>query len=155
MLSTKATSQIWSSTETTLPEGKTKKDFDNDSVLEIGSGWGSFAIHAVMNYECHVTTTTISDAQYNWAKKEIQDAGLSDKITLLKDDYRNLTGQYDKVVSIEMIEAVGAKYMPAYFQSIAKLLKNDGLLFLQAITIRDQHFKEANREVDFIFFYFF
>ena len=127
----------------------------NDSVLEIGSGWGSFAIHAVMNYECHVTTTTISDAQYNWAKKEIQDAGLSDKITLLKDDYRNLTGQYDKIVSIEMIEAVGFEYVPLYFQKVSSLLKSDGLFGLQGITFNDQEFDDYKRSVDFIKKYIF
>ena len=128
---------------------------NNDSVLEIGSGWGSFAIHAVMNYECHVTTTTISDAQYNWAKKEIQDAGLSDKITLLKDDYRNLTGQYDKIVSIEMIEAVGFEYVPLYFQKVSSLLKSDGLFGLQGITFNDQEFDDYKRSVDFIKKYIF
>ena len=128
---------------------------NNDSVLEIGSGWGSFAIHAVMNYDCHVTTTTISDAQYNWAKKEIQDAGLSDKITLLKDDYRNLTGQYDKIVSIEMIEAVGFEYVPLYFQKVSSLLKSDGLFGLQGITFNDQEFDDYKRSVDFIKKYIF
>ena len=128
---------------------------NNDSVLEIGSGWGSFAIHAVMNYECHVTTTTISDAQYDWAKKKIQDAGLSEKITLLKDDYRNLTGQYDKIVSIEMIEAVGFEYVPLYFQKVSSLLKSDGLFGLQGITFNDQEFDDYKRSVDFIKKYIF
>ncbi len=128
---------------------------NKDSVLEIGSGWGSFAIHAVMNYECHVTTTTISDAQYDWAKKKIQDAGLSEKITLLKDDYRNLTGQYDKIVSIEMIEAVGFEYVPLYFQKVSSLLKSDGLFGLQGITFNDQEFDDYRRSVDFIKKYIF
>ncbi|MGD9212803.1 MAG: cyclopropane-fatty-acyl-phospholipid synthase family protein, partial [Desulfobacteraceae bacterium] len=96
-----------------------------DRVIEIGSGWGGFAIYAAKNYGCHVTTTTISEAQYSEAKKRIIQAGLEDKITLLKKDYRDLTGQYDKLVSIEMIEAVGHKYMPDFFYKCGELLKED------------------------------
>jgi len=128
---------------------------NQDSVLEIGSGWGSFALHAVENYGCHVTTTTISDAQYNWAQQKIQAAGLNDKIVLLKDDYRNLTGEYDKIVSIEMIEAVGYEYVPLYFQKVSSLLKEDGLFGLQGITFNDQEFDDYKRSVDFIKKYIF
>ena len=91
---------------------------ENDSILEIGTGWGSFAIHAAKNYGCNITTTTISDAQYDYAKNKIFEEGLDDKITLLNQDYRNLTGTFDKIVSIEMIEAVGHEYVPLFFQKV-------------------------------------
>ena len=126
-----------------------------DSVLEIGTGWGSFALHAAGNYGCHVTTTTISDAQYNYARQKIEAAGLTDRITLLKEDYRNLTGQYDKVVSIEMIEAVGHEYVPLYFQKVSSLLKDDGLFGIQGITYNDQNFDVYKQSVDFIKKYIF
>jgi len=126
-----------------------------DSVLEIGTGWGSFAMHAVKNYGCKVTTTTISDAQYELAKARFQQAGLEDKITLLKDDYRNLTGQFDKIVSIEMIEAVGHQFVPTYLQKVASLLKNDGLFAMQGITYNDQNFDRYKGSVDFIKKYIF
>jgi cyclopropane-fatty-acyl-phospholipid synthase len=86
-----------------------------DRIVEIGSGWGGFAIYAASHYGCHVTTTTISDAQFEEAKLRIREAGLEEKITLLKKDYRDLTGSYDKLVSIEMIEAVGYSYLPDFF----------------------------------------
>ena len=114
---------------------------DRDSVLEIGTGWGSFAIHAAKNYGCKVTTTTISDAQYELAKERINQEGLTDRIILLKDDYRKLTGQYDKIVSIEMIEAVGHQYVPLYFQKVSSLLKKDGLFAMQGITYNDPDFE--------------
>jgi cyclopropane-fatty-acyl-phospholipid synthase len=126
-----------------------------DSVLEIGTGWGSFALHAAENYGCHVTTTTISDAQYNFVQNKIENAGLNDKITLLREDYRNLKGQYDKVVSIEMIEAVGHEYVPLYFQKVSSLLKDDGLFGLQGITYNNQNFDVYKRSVDFIKKYIF
>lgn len=126
-----------------------------DSVLEIGTGWGSFALHAAGNYSCHVTTTTISDAQYNYARQKIEAVGLTDKITLLKEDYRKLTGQYDKVVSIEMIEAVGHEYVPLYFQKVSSLLKDDGLFGIQGITYNDQNFDVYKQSVDFIKKYIF
>ena len=126
-----------------------------DSILEIGTGWGSFAIHAASHYGCCVTTTTISDAQYEVAQKKIQEAGLDDKVTLLKDDYRNLRGQFDKIVSIEMIEAVGHQFVPLYLQKVASLLKDDGLFAMQGITYNDQNFDKYKNSVDFIKKYIF
>ena len=128
---------------------------DRDSVLEIGTGWGSFAIHAVKNYGCKVTTTTISDAQYELAKERINQEGLTDRIILLKDDYRKLTGQYDKIVSIEMIEAVGHEYVPLFFKIVSSLLKEDGLFVMQGITYNDQNFEVYKNSVDFIKKYIF
>ncbi len=122
----------------------------SDHVIEIGTGWGGFALHAATNYGCQVTTTTISDAQYTEAKKRIVAAGLEDKITLLKKDYRELNGQYDKLVSIEMIEAVGYKYLPNFFATCSRLLKPAGSMLLQAITLSDQLYKDYLRSVDFI-----
>jgi cyclopropane-fatty-acyl-phospholipid synthase len=127
----------------------------NDNILEIGTGWGSFAIHAVKNYGCNITTTTISDAQYEYAKNKISEEGLTDKITLLNQDYRNLSGSYDKIVSIEMIEAVGHEYVPLFFKTVSKLLKKDGLFALQGITYNDHNFEEYKDSVDFIKKYIF
>ncbi len=121
-----------------------------DEVIEIGSGWGGFAIYAAANYGCRVTTTTISEAQYKEAQKRIQEAGLTDRITLLKNDYRDLTGKFDKLVSIEMIEAVGHEYLPGYFAQCGRLLNNNGRMVLQAITINDQSYKRYIKGVDFI-----
>ncbi|MDN6276545.1 SAM-dependent methyltransferase [Psychrobacter sp.] len=122
----------------------------DDHVIEIGTGWGGFAIYAASHYGCHVTTTTISDAQYDEAQRRVESAGLSDKITLLKQDYRELTGQYDKLVSIEMIEAVGHEYLPTFFAKCNDLLKPTGLMVLQAITFNDQNYKDYLSSVDFI-----
>ena len=122
----------------------------NDHVIEIGTGWGGFAIYAATHYGCHITTTTISDAQYNEAQQRVEAAGLSDKITLLKQDYRELTGQYDKLVSIEMIEAVGHEYLPTFFAKCNSLLKPTGLMVLQAITFNDQNYQDYIDSVDFI-----
>lgn len=121
-----------------------------DSVLEIGTGWGGFAIHAAKNYGCHVTTTTISRAQFEEAQRRVNEAGLTDRITLLQKDYRDLQGKYDKLVSIEMIEAVGDSFLPGFFRKCGELLKNNGAMLLQAITIRDQKYKQYLRGVDFI-----
>ncbi len=121
-----------------------------DHVLEIGSGWGGFAIYAAANYGCRVTTTTISAAQYLEAKKRIAAAGLEDRITLLQKDYRDLQGSYDKLVSIEMIEAVGHAYLPRFFQKCGELLKDNGRMLLQAITIRDRKYMSYVHNVDFI-----
>jgi len=126
-----------------------------DSILEIGTGWGSFAIHAARNYGCNITTTTISDAQYELAKYRIQQAGLEHKITLLKDDYRNLSGQFDKIVSIEMIEAVGHQFVPLFLKKVSSLLKKDGLFAMQGITYNDQEFDRYKGSVDFIKKYIF
>jgi len=128
---------------------------ENDHVLEIGTGWGGFAIYAARNYGCKVTTTTISQQQFDYAEQRIKDEGLEDRITLLCEDYRNLTGQYDKLVSIEMIEAVGHAYYKNYFQHCSDLLKPEGMMLLQSITIADQRYQAASKEVDFIQRYIF
>jgi cyclopropane-fatty-acyl-phospholipid synthase len=121
-----------------------------DQVVEIGTGWGGFALHAAGNYGCRVTTTTISENQHRLAAERIQAAGLADRVRLLKQDYRDLEGRYDKLVSIEMIEAVGYPYYPAFFRKCAELLKPDGVMLLQAITINDREYPRAKDEVDFI-----
>lgn len=126
-----------------------------DHVIEIGSGWGGFAIYAARNYGCHVTTTTISDAQFQEAQKRIEALGLTDKITLIQKDYRELTGKYDKLVSIEMVEAVGHKYLPDFFKQCENLLKPAGKMLIQAITIADQKYESYVRSVDFIQRYIF
>ena len=123
---------------------------EDDHLLEVGSGWGGLAIFAAENYGCQVTTTTISDNQYRYAKNKIDAAGLSNKINLLSDDYRLLQGKFEKVVSVEMIEAVGKKYLSGYFQKLNDLLKPGGLLMLQAITIADQRLKSYSSNEDFI-----
>ncbi len=128
---------------------------DNDHVLEIGTGWGGFALYAAKNYGCKVTTTTISQQQFDYAEQRIKDEDLGDKITLLCEDYRNLSGQYDKLVSIEMIEAVGHAYYKNYFEHCSKLLKPEGMMLLQSITIADQRYQAASKEVDFIQRYIF
>jgi cyclopropane-fatty-acyl-phospholipid synthase len=122
----------------------------DDHLLEIGTGWGGFALHAASHYGCRVTTTTISEQQYQLAAERIAAAGLSDRITLLKQDYRDLKGCFDKLVSIEMIEAVGHQYYPTFFKTCGQLLKPDGLMLLQAITINDRFYRRARDEVDFI-----
>jgi cyclopropane-fatty-acyl-phospholipid synthase len=106
-----------------------------DRLLEIGTGWGGLAMHAATNYGCHVTTTTISDQQHDYAKEQIALRGLTNRITLLNRDYRQLTGQFDKLVSIEMIEAVGHEYLPTFFRACSDRLRPGGLMVLQAITI--------------------
>lgn len=126
-----------------------------DHLLEIGTGWGGLAIHAAGQYGCRVTTTTISQQQYTRAVERIAEAGLSDRITVLLQDYRDLSGQYDKLVSVEMIEAVGHRFYDTYFASCSRLLKPDGLMVLQAITIADQEYERAKRAVDFIQRYIF
>ena len=126
-----------------------------DSLMEIGTGWGGFAMHAAANYGCHVTTTTISRQQHDYAKQAIADAGLDDKITLLFKDYRDLEGRFDKLVSIEMIEAVGHEYHDTFFRKCCDLLKPDGQMLLQAITIADQRYESYKKGVDFIKRYIF
>ena len=126
-----------------------------DSILEIGTGWGSFAIYAAKTYGCNITTTTISDAQYELAKKRICEAKLEDKIKLIKQDYRNLDGKFDKIISIEMIEAVGHEYVPTYLRKVSSLLKDDGLFAMQGITYNDQNFDSYKTSVDFIKKYIF
>lgn len=122
----------------------------SDHLLEIGSGWGGLAIVAARDYGCRVTTTTISREQFELAQARINAAGLADRITVLLEDYRDLNGQYDKLVSVEMIEAVGHKYYRQYFEQCSRLLKPEGLMLIQAITIADQRYDAARRSVDFI-----
>src|SRR3546814_144081 len=97
----------------------------DDHVIEIGSGWGGFAVHAATRYGCRVTTTTISAEQFALASARVAAAGLQDRVTVLRQDYRDLQGQYDKLVSIEMVEAIGAAYLPTYFAKLGALLKPD------------------------------
>ncbi len=122
----------------------------SDHVLEIGSGWGGFALHAARHYGCRVTTTTISTQQYELARERIRAAGLEDRIELCRADYRDLTGRYDKLVSIEMIEAVGADHLEEYFATISRLLSPHGAALVQAITIEDHRYRQALESVDFI-----
>lgn len=126
-----------------------------DHLLEIGTGWGGMAIHAARHYGCRVTTTTISREQYQYACEQVQQAGLQDRVTVLCEDYRNLTGRYDKLVSIEMIEAVGHAFYSNYFQRCSALLNPEGKMVIQAITIADQRYDAARRSVDFIQRYIF
>ena len=126
-----------------------------DHLLEIGTGWGSMALYAAQHYGCKVTTTTLSKEQFDYTQARIDALGLQEQVTLLLEDYRDLTGQYDKLVSIEMIEAVGHHFLPSYFKQCSQLLKPHGLMLLQAITIRDQRYEQAKSSVDFIQRYIF
>jgi len=121
-----------------------------DRVVEIGAGWGGFALHAARHYGCHVTTTTISREQHALASERVAAAGLGERVQVLLQDYRDLQGSYDKLVSIEMVEAIGARYLDVYFAKLGRLLKHDGLALVQAITIEDQRYRQALRSVDFI-----
>ncbi|WP_164072762.1 SAM-dependent methyltransferase [Stenotrophomonas maltophilia] len=121
-----------------------------DRVVEIGTGWGGFAVHAARHYGCHVTTTTISAEQHALAVQRVQDAGLQERVTVLMQDYRDLQGQFDKLVSIEMIEAIGAEFLDTYMGTLQRLLKPDGVALLQAITIEDHRYEQARRSVDYI-----
>ena len=127
----------------------------DDHLLEIGTGWGGMAVYAAKEYGCRVTTTTISREQYEHAKAWVEREGLQDRITLLMQDYRDLQGQFDKIVSIEMVEAVGHQYYREYFSRCSRLLKDDGLMVMQAITIQDQRFHSYRKQVDFIQRYIF
>lgn len=128
---------------------------ESDHVVEIGTGWGGFAIHAASRFGCRVTTTTISQQQYEYARNKVADLGLSDRVTVLNKDYRDLDGTYDKLVSIEMIEAVGHEYLDTFFRKCGSLLNPDGEMLVQAITIKDQRYKKARKRVDFIKRYIF
>lgn len=150
--------------EMTLAEAQTAKldaicrklDLEpQDHVLEIGTGWGGFALHAASRYGCRVTTTTISPSQHALAAERIRAAGLENRITLLLEDYRDISGSYDKLVSIEMIEAVGHQYYGEFFRRCVALLRPGGRALIQAITIADQHYARARDEVDFIKRYIF
>ena len=127
----------------------------SDHVIEIGTGWGAMAIYMAEQYGCQVTTTTISEEQHAYAEQKIKERGLEGKVTLLKEDYRNLKGTYDKLVSIEMIEAVGKQFLPSYIKKCESLLKSGGLMAIQAITIADQRYDYYSNNVDFIQKYIF
>ncbi len=122
----------------------------SDHVLEIGTGWGSWSLHAAQNYGCRVTTLTISQQQYDLACKRIAEAGLSHRIEVRLQDYRDLTGQFDKIVSIEMLEAVGHQYLADYAAVCDRVLKRDGLIALQFITCPDSRYEQLREGVDFI-----
>jgi len=155
---------VFESPETTLKEAQIAKidrlcrklDLKpDDHLLEIGTGWGGLAIHAAQNYGCRVTTTTISGEQHDYACRRVAEAGLSDCITLLLEDYRDLRGRFDKLVSVEMIEAVGYEYFDEFFSRCGSLLKPDGQMALQGITISEQRFPRYLKSVDFIQRYIF
>jgi cyclopropane-fatty-acyl-phospholipid synthase len=126
-----------------------------DRVLEIGGGWGGFAIHAARNYGCHVTSATISREQYDLSRKRVAQAGLEDSIEIVFCDYRDLEGRFDKLVSIEMIEAVGAEHLDTFFRVCSERLAPNGLMALQAILVPDQDWEASVRNVDFIKRYIF
>jgi cyclopropane-fatty-acyl-phospholipid synthase len=126
-----------------------------DHLLEIGTGWGGMALHAALHYGCRVTTTTISQEQYAYTLARVREAGLADRIEVLCEDYRALQGRFDKLVSIEMIEAVGHEFYGDYFRTCSNLLKPHGKMVLQAITIADQRYAAARDSVDFIKRYIF
>jgi cyclopropane-fatty-acyl-phospholipid synthase len=126
-----------------------------DHVLEIGTGWGGFAVHAASRYGCRVTTTTLSDQQHRAARAHVNDCGLADRVTLLQQDYRELAGRYDKLVSIEMIEAVGHRFLDNYFRKCGELLRPDGSMVLQAIVMPERRHARYLRSVDFIQRYVF
>ncbi|HEX4466848.1 MAG TPA: cyclopropane-fatty-acyl-phospholipid synthase family protein [Solirubrobacteraceae bacterium] len=126
-----------------------------DHVLEIGTGWGGFAVYAAEHYGCRVTTTTISAEQHAYALQRVRNAGLEDRVTVLLEDYRALSGRYDKLVSIEMIEAVGWQYFPAFFRTCSELLRDDGAMLLQAIVIDDRAYEVEKAGRSFINTYIF
>ena len=124
-------------------------------LLEIGTGWGGFALHAAREYGCHVTTTTLSRRQFELARQRVAEAGLEDLVDVRLEDYRDLQGRYDRIVSIEMIEAVGHEYLGAYFQRCAQLLEDDGRMLFQGITVPDWAWERHKRSVDFMKRYIF
>ncbi len=126
-----------------------------ERIVEIGTGWGGFALYAAQHHGVHVTTTTISRKQYELATERVARAGLEDRVTLLLEDYRDLTGRYDKLVSIEMIEAIGHQYLDTYFAKVGNLLEDHGAALIQAITIEDHRYQRALTDVDFIKRYIF
>ena len=126
-----------------------------DHVLEIGSGWGGFALHAAQKYGCRVTTTTISRKQHDYTRRQVESAGLAKRVRVLCKDYRALEGSFDKLVSIEMIEAVGHQYFDAYFRVCSERLKPHGMMLLQAIVIPDHRYGSYRRSADFIQRYIF
>jgi cyclopropane-fatty-acyl-phospholipid synthase len=126
-----------------------------DHLVEIGTGWGSFALYAAQNFGCQVTTTTISREQFEKASERVAQAGLQDRITVVFEDFRNLDGHYDMLVSIEMIEAIDHDLFDTYFSKCSELLKADGVMLIQAITIADQRYEEYRKSIDFIQRYIF
>ncbi|MEO8459253.1 MAG: cyclopropane-fatty-acyl-phospholipid synthase family protein [Dokdonella sp.] len=152
-------SAIYSSPDDSLEHASTRKlericaklDLQpSDRVIEIGTGWGGFALHAAINHGCHVTTTTLSREQYDLACERVQADGMSERIEVLLRDYRDIDGTFDKLVSIEMIEAIGHRYLDTYFGRVSALLKPDGMALIQAITIEDRRYDQALKSVDFI-----
>jgi cyclopropane-fatty-acyl-phospholipid synthase len=127
----------------------------DDHLVEIGTGWGGFAVYAAQNYGCRVTSTTISREQYEKASERVAEAGLQDRVRLLLDDFRDLRGRYDKLVSIEMIEAIDHDLFPSYFRKCSELLEPDGAMLIQAITIADQRYEAYRKSIDFIQRYIF
>jgi cyclopropane-fatty-acyl-phospholipid synthase len=152
-------SALWAKKDDTLALASTRK-LDHichklqlrpgERVVEIGAGWGGFAVHAARHYGCHVTTVTISREQHHLASERVAAAGLADRVSVLLKDYRDLTGQFDKLVSIEMIEAIGASSLETYFRQLGALMQPAGLALLQAITIEDHRYRQALHSVDFI-----
>src|SRR6185295_10344692 len=122
----------------------------SDHVLEIGSGWGGFASHAVRHYGCRVTTITISQAQFDYASERFAREGIADLAEVRLQDYRHITGQYDKIASIEMMEAIGDQYLETYFAKIHEVLKPDGLVAVQFITVPDSRHAELKHGIDWI-----
>lgn len=152
-------SAMWDGANDTLEQASTRKldaicrklDLQpGQRVVEIGSGWGGFALHAASNYGCHVTTVTISAEQHALTTSRIAAAGMCNLVDVRLQDYRDLDGEYDKLVSIEMIEAIGAQYMEVYFAKVGRLLKPGGMALIQAITIEDHRYDQAVKAVDFI-----
>lgn len=157
-------SGIFERDDTTLPEASVEKMdracrklelSSRDHLLEIGTGWGGLATHAAHHYGCRVTTTTISAEQRKFASERVRQKGLEQRVSILADDYRELRGHFDKLVSIEMIEAVGHQYFDTYLGQCSRLLRPDGMMVMQAIVIQDQHFAVHKRSVDFIGKYIF
>ncbi len=157
-------SAIYSDRETTLEQasvhklseiGRKLQLCEDDHLLEIGTGWGGLAVFMASTYGCRVTTTTISNEQYHFALNKVRESGLEHKITVLNRDYRTLSGEFDKLVSVEMIEAVGHKYLPIYFEKCNQLLRPGGKMLLQAITMPEQRYRQAISQVDFIQKYIF
>jgi cyclopropane-fatty-acyl-phospholipid synthase len=149
----------WANPETTLEQAQFAKNESlcrklrlqpTDHVLEIGTGWGGWSIHAAQQHGCRVTTVTISQQQHDLAVQRIAQAGLADRIEVRLQDYRDIAGTFDKIVSIEMLEAVGHKFLPDYAAACHRLLKRDGLLALQYITYPDGRYEQLRRGVDFI-----
>jgi cyclopropane-fatty-acyl-phospholipid synthase len=154
----------WSRPEQTLEEAQSEKNDalcralqlkPTDHVLEIGTGWGGWSLHAARAYGCKVTTVTLSQEQHTLATQRVAAAGLSDRIEVKLQDYRDLTGHYEKIVSIEMMEALGHRYLPIFCETLSRLLKKDGLLALQFITCPDSRYNAFRRGVDFIQKYIF